>query len=191
MTRGHRVLFVSLIVSLLIGAAFWALLKFSPEVSVELTQIELQQQLDPKFPVRKCILSACMQLIEPKVTLTDGSDYIGLETRFVATLGQRSMPGTATLTGRPRYNQSSGSFHLEGVQVSNFKMHGNAPDFDEVVRVRGPAVMAAILNTLPLYSLRSNSKYGAIAKLALRSVQVVGGRLRLVFINPLLLFGKS
>jgi Protein of unknown function (DUF1439) len=169
-------------------AAGWALLKFAPEVTLEFTQQQLQEQVAPKFPQKKCVLSACIELSNPKVLLINGSDRVAMEAEFTATLGTRSMPGLAKLDGRPVYEQISGNFYLREVKVLEFKMSGNAPDFDEVVKVRGPAVMSAIMSNVPLYSVSSHPKYGAIAKSAMRSVQVGDGKLRVVFGNPLLLF---
>jgi hypothetical protein len=171
-------------------AAFFLLLKYSPEVTLTFTQAQLQSELAPKFPVKKCVLGACLELVAPRITLLEGADRIGIETAFVANLGNRTMPGSTKLTGRPRYDQGSGNFYLQDVQVAEFAMTGNAPDFDEVVKARGPRIVAAIMNNFPLYSVQKHPKYGAIAKLAIRSVRVVNGQLQVDFVNPLLLFGR-
>jgi hypothetical protein len=184
----RRLLLASFACCVIFVAAGWAILKVSPEVTLEFTQAQLQEQLSPRFPAQKCILTACIELNNPKISLKEGADLFGIETTFVATLGKRSMQGTAKLEGKPSYEQESGNFYLKDVKVTEFTMGGNAPDFDEVVKVRGPAVMAAIMNRIPLYSVSSHPKYGAIAKHALRSVQVVDSKLRVVFANPLLLF---
>jgi hypothetical protein len=188
--RARRLILAAAACVLALLAAGWALIKYSPEVTLEFTQEQLQAQLAPRFPTQKCLLKACIELIQPRVTLEEGADRLGIETNIVATLGSRKMPGVARFSGRPNYDQGSGNFYLQDVKVAEFTMSGNAPDFDEVVKVRGPGVMAAIMNGMPLYSLRSHPKYGAIAKHALRTVRVVNGRLQVVFINPLLLFGK-
>lgn len=178
----------TLVLVLLAGA--WLLLKYSPEVTLNFTQAQLQEQLEPRFPAKKCVLGACVELLGPRLSLTEGSDRVGIETSFVATLGSRTMPGSAKFSGRPHYEQGSGNFYLQDVQVTEFQMSGNAPDFNEVVRVRGPAIVAAIMNRFPLYSIQSHPKYGAIAKLALKTVGVVNGQLQVVFVNPLLVFGS-
>lgn len=185
----RRLLIAALLLVMAVAAAWWAVSKFSPELSVELSQAEIQAQLDPRFPQQKCLLGACLELREPRVRLDEGPDRVGFTAQFVATLGKRQMPGTATFTGRPRYEKSRGSFYLDDVQVSEFRMSGNAPDFDEVVRVRGPKVLAALLQSVPLYTLSADTRHGALARLALRSVQVVDGRLRITFLNPLGWFG--
>ena len=187
--RIRRILFGILALFLAAMAAVWLLLKYAPHVTLNFAQARLQSQLDPRFPAKKCLLSACIELTSPRVSLTEGSDRIGIETSFVATLGGRTMPGFTTFTGRPHYESSSGNFYLQDVQVTEFNMSGNAPDFDEAVKVRGPGIVAAIMNRFPLYSIQSHPQYGAIAKLALKSVRIVNGQLQVEFSNPLLLFG--
>jgi hypothetical protein len=161
-------------------------IKFAPDTSIDLTQTELQEKLDPKFPQQKCFLAvACIEIRSPKVQLTEGSDRVGLTADFGASLGSRRMPGNMAVTGKPRYVQHEGTFFLDDIQITEFKMIGNAPDFDEVVKVRGPVLLKSILQTTPLYTLKSDTKYGALAKLALKSVTVVNSKLRITFVKPL------
>ena len=99
--RIRRILFGILAQFLAAMAAVWLLLKYAPHVTLNFAQARLQSQLDPRFPAKKCLLSACIELTSPRVSLTEGSDRIGIETSFVATLGGRTMPGFTTFTGRP------------------------------------------------------------------------------------------
>jgi Protein of unknown function (DUF1439) len=166
-------------------AAVLGYLKYGPDAFIDLTQAELQGKLDPKFPQEKCILVlACLEIRSPKIQLTEGSDRVGLAADFVASLGSQKMPGTLLLTGKPRYVQHEGSFFIDDIQIREFKMSGNAPDFEEVVRVRGPGLLKALMQGTPLYTLKSDTKYGAFAKLALKSVLVVNGKLRITFAKP-------
>jgi hypothetical protein len=178
----------------LIGAALFgslgiggilAFLKYGPEASLDLSQAELQEKLDPKFPHEKCFLAlACLEIRSPKVHLTEGSDRVGLSAQFVASLGSRKMPGTMLLSGKPRYAPHEGTFFMDDIQITEFKMSGNAPDFDEMIRLRGPGLLKALMQGIPLYTLKSDTKYGALAKLALKSVSVVDGKLRITFAKP-------
>jgi hypothetical protein len=185
--KARRVLVVVVLSLLGLLVASWALLKVAPEVSLEFTQQQIQDQIAPRFPQKKCVLSACIELSNPKVLLGKGADRVAMEAAFTATLGNRTMPGFAKLDGRPVYEQTSGNFYLREIKVLEFNMSGNAPDFNEVVKVRGPGVLAAIMNNVPLYSVSSHPKYGSIAKHAVRSVQIANGKLQVVFGNPLLL----
>lgn len=188
--RSRRLLLSFGAVLLLLSVGAWLLLKHSPEVTLNFTQAQLQEQLDPRFPTKKCVLAACVELTSPRLLLTDGSDRLGIETSFVATLGTRTMPGTAKFSGRPTYEQGSGNVYFQDVQVTEFQMTGNVPDFNKVVKARASGIMAAIMNRLPLYSVQSHPQYGAIAKLALKRIGVVNGQLQVVFVNPLLLSGR-
>jgi hypothetical protein len=187
----RRILFGVAICALASTGAVFLLWKYSPEVTLVFTQAQLQRELEPKFPVKKCVLGACVELIAPRITLLEGADRVGIETSFVANLGKRTMPGSTRLTGRPHYDPASGNFYLQDVHVTQFAMSGNAADFDEVVKARGPGIVTAIMNRFPLYSVQKHPRYGEIAKLAIRSVRVVNGQLQIVFVNPLLLFSRS
>jgi hypothetical protein len=169
----------------LVAVAWWALDRFSSEVSIDIDEPQLQARLDAQFPKEKCLLGACLTLSQPKVKLSPQANRVELSAQFVATLGKRSMPGAMELTGRPHYAADAGAFYLKDVEVRRFDMTGNAPDFDEVVRTRGPALTAAILQQVPLYSLKTDSRYGTLARRSLRSIEVVDGRMRVRFINPL------
>ncbi|WP_374435881.1 DUF1439 domain-containing protein [Inhella sp.] len=184
-----RILLGLVLLLLLLAVARWAIMIFSPDLTVDLTQAQLQAQLDPKFPKQECLLKTnCLELREPKLELRAGSDRIAMRAQFVATLGKRSMPGRVVLSGKPRYEASNAAFYLDAVEVSEFEMSGNAPDFDQVVKVRGPKLMAAIVQNVPLYRLKSDSRTESLAKLALRGVAVVDGKLRVRLVNPLGLF---
>jgi len=182
----RRLLVITLLLVAAMASAWWAVKTFSPEMTVELSRDDIQAQLAPKFPAEKCLLQVvCLELREPRLRLDEGADRVGLTAQFTATLGKRTMPGIVAFTGRPRYEPTNGAFYLDDVQVSEFQMSGNAPDFDEVVRVRGPKVMETILRNVPLYTLKTDTTRGELAKLALRSVQVVNGKLRITLLNPL------
>lgn len=170
------------------SGVWWAVKSFSPVAFIDISQKQIQAQLDPHFPRERCLLAACLEIREPKLSMNAGSERLGFTARLVATLGQRTMSGTTAFSGVPRYNERAGSFYLDDVRVSQFEMSGNAPDFDEAVKLRGPGIMAAILQNIPLYTLSPDSERESLAKWGLRSVQVVDGKLRIRFINPMAWF---
>ena len=189
--RTRRII-ISLVVTfmaVMVGASL--LLKYGPEVTLSFTQEQLQRQIESQFPAKKCGIGSCFELMNPRITLPEDSDRISIEVEFVANLGERVMPGSANLTGKPYYDQQTGRFYLEQVEVKEFAMTGNAPDFNDVVRVRGPGIVAAIMNRFPLYSVHNRPEYGSIARHVLKSVRVANGQLLVVFSNPLLLWPWS
>ena len=182
------VLGIVLAVGLLLVGLAYAAIHYAPEAALFVEESELQERVSLRFPIRDCILSACLEFRDPDVSIPLGSNRISLSLSFAARLGRRHMPGVAELSGVPIYRPKSGSFTLTDVQVARFEMSGNAPDFDEVVRVRGPRVLASIISNVPLYTIRGDTWKEQFVRLSLRSVGVIDGKLRIVWANPLLLF---
>ena len=53
--------------------AWWT---FEKLAHIDISQSEIQQRLSAKFPIKRCVLLACIELSSPVVTLSDGSDRI-------------------------------------------------------------------------------------------------------------------
>ena len=163
---------------------WWAITAFMPEASIDIDQAQLQQRLDARFPQKNCtMMVACVTLSKPVVRLTDGSPRIGLSADVLVTLGHREMPGKVAFSGVLRYVRYQGDFFLDEVQVDNFSLTGFPPEFVQVVQVRGPAVLRRALEGHPVYSLKSDSARAALARLAVRDVKVVNGKLRVTFLR--------
>jgi hypothetical protein len=166
------------------AAAWWGVVTFAPEGFIDIDQAQLQARLDARFPQRNCtMLIACLTLSDPRVTLTDGSSRIGLAADVLVTLGRREMPGKVAFSGVLRYVRYQGDFYLDDVQVDNFELTGFPPDLVQVVKVRGPVAMRRALENHPIYTLKGDSTKTALAKLAVRDVQVVGGKVRVTFLR--------
>jgi hypothetical protein len=165
-------------------AGWWALTTFMPEASIDIDQAQLQQRLDARFPQKNCMMIvACLTLSEPVVKLTDGSPRIGLSANVLVNLGRREMPGRVAFSGVLRYVRYRGEFFLDDVQIDNFSLSGFPPDLVQVVKVRGPAALRRALEGHPLYTLQGDTARLALAKLAVRDVRVVDGKVRVTFLR--------
>ncbi len=172
------------IAAVLTLVGWWAVVAFVPEGFIDIDQAQLQQRLDERFPQKTCALGvACVTLSAPVVTLAEGSPRIGLSADVLVTLGHREMPGKVAFSGVLRYVRYQGDFFLDEVQVDNFSLTGFPPEFVQVVQVRGPAVLRRALEGHPVYSLKGDSARAALAKLAVRDVKVVNGKLRVTFLR--------
>ena len=161
-------------------AAWWAVTAFMPEGFIEIGQAQLQQRLDERFPQKNCAMGvACVTLSAPVVTLAEGSPRIGLSADVLVTLGHREMPGKVAFSGVLRYVRYEGDFFLDEVQVDNFSLTGFPPEFVQVVQVRGPAVLRRALEGHPIYTLKGSP----LARLAVRDVKVVDGKVRVTFLR--------
>jgi hypothetical protein len=165
-------------------AAWWAFTVFAPRAFIEIDQAQLQARLDARFPHRNCTLMvACLTLSAPVVTLAEGSNRIGLSADVLVTLGKREMPGKVAFSGVLRYVRYEGDFYLDDVQVDNFSLTGFPPELVQVVKVRGPAAMRRALEGHPIYTLKGDTRAATLARLAVRDVRVVDGKMRVTFLR--------
>jgi len=165
------------------GAGWWAVATFARETFIDIDQAQLQQRLDTRFPQKNCALMvACVSVDHPVVTLTDGSPRIGLSADVLVSLGRREMPGKVAFSGVLRYVRYDGDFFLDDVRVDNFALSGFPPEFVQVVQVRGPDALRRALQGHPLYTLKGSPR-AALARLAVRDVRVVGGKVRVTFLD--------
>jgi hypothetical protein len=171
--------------ALAVGAvAWWGVVTFAPEGYIDIDQAQLQARLDARFPQKNCaMLVACLTLSDPHVVLTEGSQRIGLSADVLVTLGHREMPGKVAFSGLLRYVRYKGDFYLDDVQIDNFALTGFPPDLVQIVKVRGPSAMRRALEGHPIYTIKGDSTKAALAKLAVRDVQVVDGKMRVTFLK--------
>ncbi|MEP6506239.1 MAG: DUF1439 domain-containing protein [Betaproteobacteria bacterium] len=171
-------------VGVVAAASWWAVTEFAPQGAIDIDQAQLQARLDARFPQRNCtMLVACLTLSAPVVVLAEGSNRIGLSADVLVTLGHREMPGKVAFSGVLRYVRYQGDFYLDDVQIDNFALTGFPPELVQVVKVRGPAAMRRALEGHPIYTLKGDSARAALAKLAVRDVLVVDGKVRVTFLR--------
>ncbi len=166
------------------GAAWWGIVAYAPEGYIDIDPAQLQARLDERFPQKNCaMLVACVTLADPHVVLAEGSRRIGLSADVLVSLGHREMPGKVAFSGVLRYVRYRGEFYLDDVQVDNFALSGFPPDLVQVVKVRGPAALRRALDGHPVYTIKADSPKAALAKLAVRDVAVVDGKVRVTFLK--------
>jgi hypothetical protein len=182
--NARRVAMVLAVVAGLGAAGWWAITAFMPQASIDIDQAQLQERMDARFPQKHCtMLVACLTLSSPVVKLTEGSPRIGLSAAVLVTLGHREMPGQVAFSGLLRYVRYQGDFYLDDVQIDNFSLTGFPPDLVQVVKVRGPDALRRALQGHPIYTLKGDTARSALAKLAVRDVQVVNGKVRVTFLR--------
>ena len=176
---------VGLGIAAALGAAgWWAATSWVSEASIDIDQAQLQQRLDARFPQKSCaMMVACVTLSKPVVRLTDGSERIGLSADVLVSLGHREMPGQVSFSGVLRYVRYEGDFYLDDVRIDNFALTGASPELVQVVKVRGPDALRRTLQGHPIYTLKGAGPRATLAKLAVRDVQVVGGKVRVTFLR--------
>jgi hypothetical protein len=166
------------------AGGWWAVTTFMPQASIDIDQAQLQQRLDARFPQKHCsMMVACLTLSKPVVHLTEGSPRINLSADVLVALGHREMPGQVSFSGVVRYVRYEGDFFLDDIRVDNFSLTGFPPELVQVVKVRGPDALRRTLQGHPIYTLKGQGARAALAKLAVRDVQVVDGKLHVTFLR--------
>jgi hypothetical protein len=166
------------------AGGWWAVTTFMPQASIDIDEAQLQQRVDARFPQKHCsMIVACLTLSKPVVHLTEGSPRINLSADVLVALGRREMPGQVSFSGVVRYVRYEGDFFLDDIRVDNFSLTGFPPELVQVVKVRGPDALRRALQGHPIYTLKGQGARAALAKLAVRDVQVVDGKLRVTFLR--------
>jgi hypothetical protein len=166
------------------AGGWWAVTTFMPQASIDIDEAQLQQRVDARFPQKHCsMIVACLTLSKPVVHLTEGSPRINLSADVLVALGRREMPGQVSFSGVVRYVRYEGDFFLDDIRVDNFSLTGFPPELVQVVKMRGPDALRRALQGHPIYTLKGQGARAALAKLAVRDVQVVDGKLRVTFLR--------
>lgn len=181
----RRIILSLLVLAALVGCGVFVAQRYSDKLSIELTEQDLQTRLAERFPIQNCsLIIVCLDVTAPQLKLTEGSDRIALSADLSATLGQRRYPGTLAFSGRVRYVAQEGEFFLDDITVERFDLAGVPIHYTEILRNRGPGALRCVLSTRPIYTLKGNTLQERLARLAVRDVRVVDGKLRVSFVSP-------
>ena len=151
---------------------------------LDIEQAELQARIAPRFPTHHCkLVIVCLDLSNPVVMLTEGEDRIGLVVDAKVRLGGQERSGHVGFSGRPRYVPAEGQLFLDDLQITTLELAGLRDDYTEIVKQRGPGVINAQLQSRPIYTIDASTAKGTLAKMTVRDVKVVNGRLRINFIG--------
>ena len=163
---------------------WWAILRTGPEIYIDIDRAQIQQRLAARFPQHNCaLMMACIDVSDPVVTLTEGSERIGFAANVVVSLGHRQSPGRVAFSGVLRYVQYQGDFYLDDVQLEDLQLNNFPPELATIVKQRGPAAMRRALEGHPVYSLKGQGARAALAKFAVKEIRVVNGRVRVTFLR--------
>lgn len=181
-----RRILISLVVLAALGPGAWFVVQhYAPNLAIELTEQDLQTRLAERFPIQNCgLIIVCLNVTAPQLKLNEGSDRIALSADLSASLGQRRYPGTLAFSGMIRYVARDGDFFLDDIVIERFDLAGVPIHYTEILRNRGPGVLRGVLSTRPIYTLKGNTMQERIARLAVRDVRVINGKLRISMVSP-------
>ena len=167
--------------ALLLTACGFADGKFTLDFSAK----QIQDAIAPKFPAENCPLPlTCIKLLNPKVTLADGSDRLTLSFDTTVSLLGQPTTGTAVVSAKPRYQATTGEIYLDDSKIENVALARVPTEVTNLVAQYGSALARQALERTPIYNFK-NAQTEKLAKMAIANVKVVDGKLR-VSIDPTL-----
>jgi hypothetical protein len=172
---------IILVVLVVVAAGAYFGWKFMQQgFTIEITQQQIQTQVQSRFPVQKSYLVANVTLSDPKVVLKDNSDrvFVGA-TVTVNVPTQRPGTGSTMMSGKVVYDKEQGAFTLSDMKVEELKIQGVSDKSVGQAREVVSTVGAEVLNRFPIYKLDQNDRAQKLAKGFLKSVDVAGGKLRI------------
>ena len=145
---------------------------------IKITAGEIQEKLDSAFPISKQYLVVLrLTLKDPLVTLREGSERIGfgVTASTNVSVNDTDLGGRAHLTAAVRFNREEASLSLVDPVVESLDISLLPEKYrDEVMAAAGIAARE-YLDGYELYRLETSGLKQKIAKLALKSVVVEGG----------------
>ena len=176
---------VGLLCALAVAAA---LVVVSLDLGLVLTREDIQQALDPRFPVVEETRFLDLHLREPRVSLEEGTDRIGLEIDVLVAVHPVDLPlgrrfdgaeirGGIGTTGALRYEASEGAFYLAEPRIETLTVEGLADEHVERVRGLAERALGALLAVRPVYRFREDELGERATRVVLRSAVVRNGGL--------------
>ena len=174
------ILGIALLLMLVAAGVFFY---FSGRVyEIRLSQDEILEKLSDKLPFSKrYLLIFEITLSNPRVTLTEGSDRVGIGLDAGLNIDFSGSPislgGAVDVTSGVRYQSESGRFYLTDPVVDRVTIEGIPERFTNRVNGVLSTALAEYYETHPIYTLRPTDVKTAAARLILQDVTVEDGEL--------------
>jgi hypothetical protein len=149
---------------------------------IRLTEQQIQERLDQKFPIaKKYLLIFDVTYSNPKVHLVEGSDRIqfGLETglTFPFEGETKTLTGDSQLTAGLRYDADRHEFYLVDPQIDGLDIGGIPPALTAKSEAVLKAVALQVLERYPVYTIKPTDIKKVTARMILKSVVARNGEL--------------
>ncbi|MCK4341038.1 MAG: DUF1439 domain-containing protein [Phycisphaerae bacterium] len=149
---------------------------------VELTEGQIQEKLDARFPVEKSyLLIFVLTLSDPKVVLEEGADRLsfGLNATLNIKIGDEEKPlsGTGLVSTGIRYNPDDYSFYLTDPKIEQLAIQGIPIEYTDKVNEVAKKLALERINNYPVYQLKDDDIKQAAARLILQDLIVKEGKL--------------
>ncbi|MCH8253148.1 MAG: DUF1439 domain-containing protein [Planctomycetes bacterium] len=172
--------FVGISLLLLVAAAAYVLT--GRTYVIELTEGQIQEMLDARFPAEKRYFPALVvTLSEPKVNLVEGADRVAFGVKALVNVGlagqTKRLGGRGTITAGLRYNPDDYSFYLDEPTIDQLVVQGVPVKYVDRVSDMATELVHARISRTPVYTLDRTDMRQFAASLVLKSFTVRDGKL--------------
>jgi len=178
----RKILFSFLIVSIFFGCA-----TLSPNYTMEISPLMIQNNIAKQFPVKKRYTLGILELQEPIVGLKEGSDRMQTGINF-AYKPQffSSLTGKINISGKIFYNKEKKAFYLLEPKID--KLQFNNTSIPSLISNDLKGIMGGVVNAIfkefPVYELTSETLSSRIMQKTVKNAQVKDGKLLVTFGVP-------
>ncbi|MGA8260339.1 MAG: DUF1439 domain-containing protein [Arenicellales bacterium] len=146
----------------------------------EVSQAQIQSQLDRQFPVDKCVLVFCLELKQPFVHLTERHTRIefGSAARMKVAFSKDQYDGEAGFSGGLKYVGAKGAFYLDDSKLEYLKVSGVSEKSKQSLDQIAAALIKQYLSANPIYKFKGSVARLIAPWLELKEVSVHDGILR-------------
>lgn len=136
--------------------------------TIAISEAELQQKVQKRFPVEKRVLVAKLALENPSVRLEAGNDRVFLDLDASASVGPLARyPGHVSVSGKLAYDDEMKALFLDDAIVHRVDIPDLPAEFHDPVREAATVALRAHLATTPVHRIK-----GGTAKMFVKDVKV-------------------
>jgi hypothetical protein len=144
--------------------------------TLELPEAELQVKADAMMPLEKKKFFVTTILTNPVIDLLASTNEIGLTTDVsVKAPGNIAGSGKVSFRGSLRYDNDSGSFFFENLNVDSLIVENVSPESLPKIKKMLEYVARKFLAVKPVYKFKDDNLKHKLAKSVLKSIRVDSG----------------
>lgn len=147
---------------------------------IEVTEQELQQQIEKSMPVKEHLLFVDVILNNPKIELKEASEKISLYSEIhVDGGGALKTDGYLILSGGLKYQKENRSLYLTNPDLASFKLYKLPRTLMQAIKEVSQAALKESLKDRPIYTIKQDEADKDWAKRQLKSVMIKDQKLLL------------
>lgn len=163
--------------------ALWKGYRFSSDgLVLSLSERQIQEQLNKRFPIEKNYLISTISLTDPKVALRSGTNRIHFGVVITATIPtQTPVQGSGEFSGEIRYDPQTEDIYLTEVGVERLEIPKLGDKVTAQVKEVSSLLAREALSRFPIYRLSESDFRVNLSLLEVKSVRVAGRRVEIAF----------